>query len=241
MSPRLPVSEIIDGIKRVSVPRSSPVPPDATLRALLAQSPDLEISADGDCKSNLPTEAMPLPEGIALWMMQRIADQPDGVIHRDRLITEAIQDGLNVATVNVYLGYHQNFRGCGNDCFTVVGTRPTEEAIAQASRVAAIQRTASGVDVTVSGGMPEFHITCGNSVLNRGVVHIRVADRTLFPPRPIPIRCCQENFGNAQTTDYGVILGLSSILSHFQRAHGLRAGGQLVFRIEDGVAICDPT
>ncbi len=219
----LSAAEAAEGVRRQGRGRTVAVPPEDVLIPLLLATGKLARDADANLRPAIGVEAA-RPNGIADWLTLLIEAEPDRVVHRDKIITSALAAGHNVSTVIHYLLYHHCIRGCGQDCFSIVGHVPSDDEIASAARVAAIARTSTAIEFRVVDGNVEITITCGNTLMNSANAGTTAELRALLPIEQIPVSCCGQAIAGPRIHNGGSLINLRGVLAHLQAAHGFQLG-----------------
>ena len=186
--------------------------------------------------SKLPqdwVDAAPLTEPEQ-WMADQFAGKAAGLVHRDEIVANAVEFGLNVGSVNAYLSVLPFLRSAGTGVYRLVGRESSKEEV-QVIRTAALALNESRKPTlefldpqTISVVVP-----LTPALLSGGSVGLPPEELSFFRGSDFELECeCGElvSKGRVTASNTGFLVGFAPLLNHVSRAHAVARGALVAMR-----------
>lgn len=214
------------GLERRFRMRQFPSPPPVeVLGALFERDPRFIRSGD---TLKLAEPVPPDRSTIQGRLATMIRESPQRTVHRAVLIDRAVNAGMNLSSVLVYLTFSEILVSVGQGCLTVVGDHPTPKDREEAAQLAAAIRLPTSLHYTSSGSTTAISIVVGHSFLGSGVLAIRETIARRFGNDRLPIFGGGQQRGHVGISGRANLFGLTPALT----ALGIGPGDTLTVSID---------
>jgi hypothetical protein len=202
-----------------------PPPPVEVLGALFERDPRFIRSGE---TLKLAEPVPPDRSTIQGRLATIIRESPQRTVHRAVLIDRAINAGMNLSSVGVYLTYSDILVSVGQSCLTVVGDQPTAKDREEAAQLAAAIRLPTSLRYTSSDSTTTISIVVGHSFLGSGALAIRQTIARRFGNDRFPIFGGGQQRGHVGISGRANLFGLTPALT----ALGIGPGDTLTVSID---------
>jgi len=202
----------------------TPPPPTEVLASLVERLEDFEILDD----RIVPALRRSIDTTTILgWVGEQLRESPSGVLHRSVILETARQEGLNTTSVAIYLQFGEIIQPIGQNCFTLVGTRPTPIDIENARRDASLLRIPERISTSYVDGGARLAVTVGSLLRDSGVMSVPARLRRMIGERRLQVISDLGDHGSSIVSG-ALLTGFSSVFN----ALDVMTGDDLTVRID---------
>lgn len=232
--------EMLEGIHRFAKYRGdSLINCDKDLVALIRQMAGDKGSREGFLSQLLEIDGLSDSDRMLVAMFK---NSESGLLHRTELQAAAMDQGINLGSLTMYLSTAPYVRALGKSVYALVGTRATEEDIALTAQVAKSSYGESEYDISWVGDDLLLTIRPNVVIISSGVIFPPKIVKEMIFDRFFECECeCGELITeqNIRISETGFLIGFTALFYHGINKHGQGIGDEfkILFSFSDSRAI----
>ena len=226
----LGVDELIIGLERTAINRGLPlIGTRDDLRELV-----IYLAGENPTYGFIATKIIkPVTlQIIDSWLVKIFRDSDSLILHSNELVTKAINEKINVSSLQVYLGNSPIIRSHGRSIYSLVGSKVESETVEMYRKVVLASGKASQIKFNVSSGGIELKIRPNLNVITSGIIFPPSGLRNMIIGYIFDSSCVCGNLLSEQQVKFsasGFWTGFTAMIRHGISQHNMTKESEFVF------------
>ena len=226
----LGVDELIIGLERTAINRGLPlIGTRDDLRELV-----IYLAGENPTYGFIATKMIkPVTlQIIDSWLVKIFRESDSLILHSNELVTKAINEKINVSSLQVYLGNSPIIRSHGRSIYSLVGSKVESETVEMYRKVVLASGKASQIKFNVSSGGIELKIRPNLNVITSGIIFPPSGLRNMIIGYIFDSTCVCGNLLSEQQVKFsasGFWTGFTAMIRHGISQHNMTKESEFVF------------
>jgi DNA-directed RNA polymerase sigma subunit (sigma70/sigma32) len=226
----LGVDELIIGLERTSINRGLPlIGTKDDLRELV-----IYLAGENPTYGFIAAKMMkPVTlQSIDSWLVKVFRESDSLILHSNELVTKALNERINVSSLQVYLGNSPIIRSHGRSIYSLVGSKVESETVEIYRKVVLASGKASQIKFNVSAGGIELSIRPNLNVITSGIIFPPSGLKNMIIGYTFDSACVCGNLLSEQQVKFsssGFWTGFTAMIRHGMSKHNMTKESEFIF------------
>ena len=169
---------------------------------------------------------------IDSWLVKVFRETDSSILHSNELVTKALNDKINVSSLQVYLGNSPIIRSHGRSVYSLVGSKVDSETVEMYQKIVLASGKASQIKFSVSAGGIELKIRPNLNVITSGIIFPPSGLKKMIIGYIFDSTCVCGNLLSEQQVKFspsGFWTGFTAMIRHGMSQHSMTKESEFIF------------